>query len=338
VPNFYRQNYYAPDIYLRTNSRGFRANQEFTERVPAGKLRLICSGDSFTFGEGVENDATWCQRLESLDARLQTVNMAESGYGADQMYLWYRRDGSALDHDVQVFAFITEDFRRMLLTRYVGYGKPILKLRDGELTTGNVPVPRQDPSPRWLAVTGARLRDLRSMELLLPLTRPVLPARHARNDPFSQGPIGEQGQVLDKMIEVLQSTNRQKNSVLVLVYLPNTLHDYERDGTSRAWRAWVRDECARRGVAFVDLIDDFQELPVTRRDGMFIWPGSTQYFAEAPGHYNDQGHQWVAQELYARLASIPEIAAKLGRLSRPPAAPERAASSSPGADGHGLSK
>jgi hypothetical protein len=69
-----------------------------------------------------------------------------------------------------------------------------------------------------------------------------------------------------------------------------------------------------RGIVFVDLIDDFGKLPVTRKDGMFIWPGSVHYFAEAPGHYDDQGNEWVAKELYARLISIPEVAEKLARL------------------------
>jgi len=97
VPNYYDQNYFAPNIYLRTNSRGFRANEEFTERVPPGKLRIICSGGSFTFGEGVSNDRTWCQDLETIDDRFQTANMSESGYGVDQMYLRYKLDGSVLD-------------------------------------------------------------------------------------------------------------------------------------------------------------------------------------------------------------------------------------------------
>jgi hypothetical protein len=334
VANFYEKNYYAPNIDLRTNSRGFRAHEEFTERVPPGKLRIICSGDSFTFGEGVENNHTWCQDLESIDDRLQTVNMAESGYGVDQMYLRYKREGSALDHDVHVYAFITEDFRRMQLTNYVGYGKPVLKLRNGELVADNIPVPRQSRFLSWLGSERIQMRELRSVHLLGSLVGRVLPARDSA---FSNGPTDEQSQILDKMFESLETMEKQRNSVLVLACLPTTLHDFEQGGPSPAWRAWVREESAKRDIVFVDLIDDFQKLPVTMKDGLFIWPGSVQYFAEAPGHYDDQGNDWVAKKLYAKLISIPEVAEKLGSHSEGRVAKPGVASGTRIANTHALS-
>src|SRR5262245_16084642 len=54
---------YGPGVYLRTNSQGFRNNHDFDPAVPNGKYRIICSGDSFTLGYGVDNDHTWCQLL-----------------------------------------------------------------------------------------------------------------------------------------------------------------------------------------------------------------------------------------------------------------------------------
>jgi GDSL-like Lipase/Acylhydrolase family len=325
VPNFFENNYYAPGVYLKTNSQGFRAREDFEEQVPPGRLRMICSGDSFTFGEGVDNDHTWCQYLESIDGRLQTVNMAMSGYGVDQMYMWYMRKVPSLHYDVQVVAFITEDFRRMQLTSLVGYGKPVLKLQNGELVTENVPVPRQSRFVQWIGSKSVYVRELNSIKLLGSLVGRILPGREVAT---SSGPSPSQAQILDKMIETLQETNRRKNSVLVFVYLPTTLHDYEQDEPAMAWQAWIRAECARRGVVFVDLVDDFQKLPLTMRDGMFICPHSVHYFAEAPGHYNDQGHEYVAKQLYARLVSIPEVAAKLNLHSEDRIAKRRTDSSS----------
>jgi hypothetical protein len=311
VPNFHQENYFAPGIGLTTNSVGLRASEEFTPQVPSGKTRIICSGDSFTFGEGVGDEHTWCRQLESLDQRFQTVNMGESGYGVDQMYLWYGRQGAVLDHNVHIFAFIIEDFRRMQLTNYIGYGKPLLRVRDGELVTENVPVPRQSRALPWLERKRVQLQEFRSVKLLGSLVAWAHPAR----DPFSDGPTDEQAQTVDKMLENLQAIEKQKDSTLLLVCLPSTVHQHEQSGPAPAWRAWIRGESAKRGIEFVDLIDDFHKLPVTMQDGMFIWPGAVHYFAEAPGHYNDEGNEWVAKELYRRLSAPPEVSGKHGPLS-----------------------
>jgi hypothetical protein len=168
----------------------------------------------------------------------------------------------------------------MQLSSYVGYGKPTLKLRDGDLVTENIPVPRESHMLPWVQRKRVLLREFRFVELLGSLAASALP----EHDPFSTGPTEEQARVIDKMLEHLQSVEKQKNSALVLVCLPTTLHDYEQRGPTPAWRAWIRDESARRGIAFIDLVEEFHKLRVTMKDGMFIWPGSVHYFAEARGH------------------------------------------------------
>jgi len=310
VPNFSDRNYFAPATPLQTNSRGFRSSEELAPQVPAGKIRVICSGDSFTFGEGVGNDDTWCQFLESLDNRIQAVNLGESGYGVDQMYLRYLRDGAPLDHGVHIFAFITEDFRRMWLSNYIGYEKPFLTLQDGQLVAENTPVPNRAYSPPWTDRLLTSLADFRSMQLARDLRKRAMPTPE---DAFSNGPDERQAQVLDKMFENLRSAEAQRNGVLLLLYLPTTLHDFEQGGGSPAWRKWLRDEAAKRGILLVDLVGEFQAMSITMKNGYFIWPGSEQYFAAGPGHYDDEGHLWVAKHVYAKLASLTQFAGKVAR-------------------------
>ena len=311
VPNFYERNYFGPGIYLRTNSRGFRADKEFTQQVPPGKVRIICSGDSFTFGDGVANDHTWCQDLESMDDRLQTVNLGESGYGVDQMYLRFKSQSSMLEHDVHVFAFITDDFRRLQLTGLGGYGKPVLKLQNGELAITNIPVPKNPRVVHAFDVKLRFMREFRSISLALRLLGRILPPRR---DVAPNSPTSEQEQIIDKLLEDLQAIESRNHSVLVLVYLPR-VSDFDPIGPSVGWRAFIRSESVKRGFGFIDFVDQFQSLPITMKDGMFIWPGSVQYFTETPGHYDDQGHEYVARELHARLMLIPQIAAKLSQHS-----------------------
>lgn len=340
VPNFYDDDYYAPGTALRTNSRGYRASREFTEHVPSGKLRIICSGDSQSFGVGVDNDRTWCQQLESIDSRFEVVNMSESGYGVDQMYLRYRRDGMVLDHDVHVFAVVTEDFRRLEFTTVGGYGKPVLRVRDdGELVTENVPVPVPSQTMRWLSRGPHVLQKLRSFEVLAQLFGRVLPHdgqqassggasvqdRGSRRNAVLRAKrfirsIAGQGRspgwhrLVSKILEDLDAMAKRKGAILVVVFLPtrgSEASDYGPEGPSAFWRGLLRAESAKVGTVFIDMMDGFLTLPVTMREGMFIWPGSVHHFVEVPGHYNDEGHAYVARELHAKLVSMPEIGERL---------------------------
>src|SRR5262245_25280565 len=103
IPNVSLKDYYGPGLDLTTNAQGFRGTRPVDVAVPPGMLRIICSGDSMTLGYGVRDDQTWCQRLASLDPRIEAVNMGQGGYGVDQAYLWYRRDGAALEHQLHIF-------------------------------------------------------------------------------------------------------------------------------------------------------------------------------------------------------------------------------------------
>ncbi len=79
---------------------------------------------------------------------LQTVNMGQSGYGVDQDYLWYKRDGAQLDANVLLFAVVAQDFFRMTNDNFIGYRKPVLRTRDRALVIENVRCPRPGTSSR----------------------------------------------------------------------------------------------------------------------------------------------------------------------------------------------
>src|SRR5439155_1903766 len=132
--------------------------------VPDGKVRIICSGDSFTLGFGVDNTHSWCELLSSLEPRLETVNMGQGGYGVDQAYLWYKRDAAKIGHQAQLLAFVTDDFYRMQSSSFSGYGKPVLEVEDGRLVVKNAPVPRQNSFVLWMRPRIESIRRLRPAE------------------------------------------------------------------------------------------------------------------------------------------------------------------------------
>ena len=307
VPNYYSPNFYGPGIFLRTNAEGFRGRENVTASTPPGHLRVICSGDSFTFGYGVDDNHTWCHLLNTIDHRLETVNMGQPGYGIDQAYLWYRRDGAVLQHDVHVFGVITDDFRRMRIEMSSGYGKPVLHVKNDQLITTNIPVPQF--SPVWRNLLGSAMTELRSVSLLTSIAHREFPVR-----PTLAGPTKLDRLLLSKMIADLTQVNKEKNSKLVVVYLPSK-GEYHNTGATAPWRRLLKEEATQSGVIFIDLVAAFQELSPEKVDSMFICADSLEYFAAATGHLTDDGNAYVAQNIYRKLVSVPDITAKLNSLS-----------------------
>jgi hypothetical protein len=225
--------------------------------------------------------------------------MGQGGYGVDQAYLWYKRDGSRMDHDIHIFTFITDDFGRMQGSSFLGYGKPVLSLEDGVIVTRNVPVPKRSFYTPWLIHALRSLNNLRSIRLSQELVY--------RSNAVSTTNTPNQEVVL-KIIEDLHQTNQAKDSTLILVYLP-TREDYTED-TSKPWRQLLGAEAEKNNWLFVDLIDEFRKLPPQQVGELFISEDIADYYGAA-GHYTEEGNMFIADTLYQKLLSMPQVSDKL---------------------------
>jgi len=296
IPDFYDPNLYGEGIYLQTNSQRFRNKTDFTVAIPEGKDRVICSGDSYTLAWGVTNEQAWCAVLGQLQPDLETVNMGQGGYGVDQAYLWYMRDGAVLDHDLHILALITPDIHRMKSDRFIGFGKPILRPDGDRIEVENVPVPRPGFRFRWLDRRRYMLDRFRIVEL----TQAVLGRLTGGGQAPRRGPTltnEEVRAVLSLMLAELKRTNDEKGSLLAVVHLPRSGDQESRE--SDPWRAFLQEEAERTGFVFVDLVSEFRELPLSIEERYFQIP----YF---PSHYTVEGNEWVAQQLHEKLLPLLE--------------------------------
>ena len=288
TPNLEIKDKYGSGVYLKTNSQGFRNDHDFGVKVPKEKIRVICSGDSFTFGFGVSNEQTWCQQLVSLDRRLETLNLGQGGYGIDQAYLWYMRDGKKFEHNIHIFAFITDDFYRMY-TEYYG-GKPVLKLVNGKLEAHNVPVSKYHYLFPKLSEQVERFKQLRFYEFFKRIGKKMSLIRHERTL-ASRSNIQE---VTLKIFETLHYVNKKKGSTLVLVSLPEYEECFSDSESLRKWRMWLSTEMAKRGILFIDLIDEFKGLTATEL---------TSLYNKKDWHFSEKGNEFVARVLYKKIVS-----------------------------------
>jgi hypothetical protein len=303
---------YGRGVYFRTNAQRFRNDHDFTTDVPPGRVRLICSGDSFTLGYEVDNDHAWCAVLERRHPRLETVNMGQGGYGVDQVYLWYKRDGRRLEHDFQVFAVIQDDFRRMQARSYLSeggqYAKPVLALDGDSLRTENVPVPKWSYRfPRLIAFVNRKRSALEHLRIAQ-LGETLRHRSGGAGEADDAGVDSLTWQIADRVLADLATVNRAKNSILVVLFLP-TPGDSS-GSSSDPWRRRVGAAAGHRGFVFVDLIEDFRAMPRDSIPWLFYKPPPPRP-GGASGHYGEIGNEWVADRLYRHLMAVPAAAARL---------------------------
>lgn len=300
-PNVRFADFYGPRRHLRINAHRFRAHDHADPLATSTLARLVVSGDSFTFGYGVGDQDSWVAQLDRSAPRMEVVNMGLGGFGLDQAFLWYQRDGQHLPHNLHLFAFITENYNRMGRDTFMGHGKPVLTARDGRLNVGNVPPPR----PRAGARTTHRwIQAFHNLHLAQALTSRIRPPH--RNPPSSRG---SNVQATARLIFAeLHRLHRATGRRGALVHLPIE-KDY-RDAASSGWRHWLREEADREGWLFVDLVVEMRKLPAGEIPRLFIQSDDGRYRG-AKGHYTEAGNAFIKDALHRNLMQHPDWAVHL---------------------------
>jgi hypothetical protein len=276
---------YGPGVGLSTNSRRFRGSREVDDAIPSGKTRIVCSGDSFTLGYGVADAETYPHQLELCDPRLEVVNMGQGGYGVDQAYLWYERDAT-FEHDIQVFAFITHDLRRMRSSQFFGYAKPLLTLEAGVLRPANTPLANVEKGASNL---GAFFQRTFNRSKLAWAGRALL----GKTQESADGVLADdEWECFEAILAELDRLNRARHSVLCVAYLPTGVNDYTGDESSLP-RERVRRICEERQIHFLDVIASWKKLPSAKDAAHMI--------SEATQHYSAAGNRFVAEAVFSHL-------------------------------------
>jgi hypothetical protein len=323
-PNASLPDFFGPGRHLRTNSQGFRNESDFTTEEPEGRVRVICSGDSFTLGQGVSDTDTWCAQLAAIDPRLETVNMGQVAYGVGQMYLWYRRDGTRLEHSVHILAFITADIARMRRDDFRGNRKPRLEMENGVLVVRNVPIRQRGFFPLSEERVAA-IRDLRVVRAANAILRRIgLSTAVPNEDPpttalaAADSLDSESRAIVDRLIDELLAEASESGRPLAVLHLP-VRTDYRSEHviateygheSSGAWRRHLADQALANGFVFIDMIESFNSLTRDELEQMYLSRG-LEGLRAGRGHLSERGNQYVARVVYERLQEMGNLSDRL---------------------------
>jgi hypothetical protein len=125
------------------DDQSFRRNGPRAPNDTASPLLMV--GDSFVFGDEVEDDATQPAHLEQI-LGAPVLNAGVFGYGIDQSVLRAERVATQRRPRAVVLGFIPDDIDRSTMSIRTGVEKPYFELdARGELVLRNVPTSRARP-------------------------------------------------------------------------------------------------------------------------------------------------------------------------------------------------
>jgi lysophospholipase L1-like esterase len=298
------------------NGAGLRADRDFKKEIPPGVLRISLFGDSFVHGHDVDLAGSLAPQLEkALAARgvnAEALNFGVGGYGIDQAYLRYSREGSYFDTDVIVEGLQFENVaRHVMVFRLIAYpqskipfSKPRFHFDGPSLLVANRPTIDPERIPDVLAhFDRSPLRPLEFFytdkyrpywwrrSKLIALIDDSLRRKEEAADVMK--PEGEGVQLTMAILERFKNDVRVTHKPFILVYLP--LKDNlaaQLRGEPDPWQPLI--DLFRKEFTIVDPTP--RMLAIARQKGVD---------AVAPGHYSADGNRAVAETLAEIIANQP---------------------------------
>jgi len=311
----------AGNVTYHNNRAGLRSDREYEPQPAPGLRRLAAFGDSFTYCHEVDLADCWTTQLEQAWPNTEVLNFGVPGYGPDQAWLRYQRDGARLQTCGVLIGYMIENINRVV-NRFRPFlvpetdliaSKPRFLLEGDGLTLMPNPAtdPRQLEDPGWVErVVGQNDRwyfpgmlvanPLDGFQLVR-LARTAA-YREQHGDPDVDGmawAYRERGEAFEitgrVLIDFARQVRRDGGSPVVLVFSPAAGIEAALRGEAPEY-APLLDWLRREGVQTIDLTDEL--VQEARRSGV----SSVARF-----HYTPQGNAVIAAALARRL---PELVGK----------------------------
>lgn len=263
---------------VSTNAQGFRADYPIG-RKPAGTLRIVCLGDSVTFGYRVppvwpdkpkDYDPEWQPYPMLLEKELRKANpnrsievfpMAVPGYTSHQGLAWLRRDIGYLEPDMVVASFGWND-----------------------ASLSDVP-DREAIDTRWWPLANRWLVD--HSQAVAHASRWLRSRKEAKPVVHTPVPRVSQQEYIDNFNAIVRLAKEHGAAVIVIgaPYRDSVTNPAEAQLMTQ-YRAWLKSEMERSGTPYLEILE-LTEAAGSVNEG---------FFGELI-HPNHMGHRLMASEI-----------------------------------------
>jgi hypothetical protein len=271
------------DVIHTHGPDGLRFSGERQEAVPDGGP-ILAVGDSFTYGDEVDDLDTWPAQLQRLTG-LRVMNGGVTGYGFDQIVLRAEQLAEKYRPSVIIVSFIEHDILRVEWRRLWGRDKPWFAIEGDQLVLKGVPVSDRRPP----TTIGRRLEKV----------LPKLPLVLQRLTGYqSRAHAGGQGLVIARRLIGRLARLRTQHSLKIVVmaqYAPIAWID----PTAAKWQRRVAQAVLSSATSHgLSTLDTFQRLATE--------PKPLDFYGPIPEctHMNARGNLTIATLLAATLPTL----------------------------------
>jgi hypothetical protein len=316
-----RPNNTSSDGLYAYNSIGARvgtaAPHEYSRTRPAGMLRIVIVGDSYTHGEEVPFASSWgyCleHRLKEAGIPAEVINLGVGAYGIDQAFLRWRSPGSSLSPGIVILGLQMENVQRsvnLLKPIYqpntgLPFSKPRFILSGDELRLINIPaLPSEElpailehpelwdlaPHERFLGL-GAYQEKMYLRSRFLALIREIVSP--IESDRYFYDLKNEPATLALRILHTFKGEVEQHGSRFLIVQIP-TIYDLAilKLGVTPAWTELLA------AIGEENTLIHTQDK-LLQRTG---WTSLSSLFMPG-GHYSAKGNELLAEAIAERLIS-----------------------------------
>lgn len=304
-------------VEYRINAAGLRDREVIREKT-SGRRRLLCFGDSFVEGWGVSREECVSEVLQSRLAGVEVLNFGVAGYGTDQEWLLFEKQGLLFCPDWVVLFFYGNDLWNNAARQGIGAErgyKPFFQLGSaGRLQLSGVPVRKAvfwDPGalPWHRELEAALQQHLHLFALVHKTLAPEIPLQQQQR--YYQGLYGvgaEQGgeewKLSERLLVAFSQSVERAGGQLLLVYVPALVQIEEEDWKmKRELHGLVGEYDLHRPQRQLQQLADSHHIPFLDLDTVFSAQAHSQTLYYRDSHWNAAGHALAAEAVAARLQS-----------------------------------
>ena len=312
-----KENGFSDEFGYRADSHGIRSDREYTLTPSVNKFRISTFGDSFTEGAEVTNKETWEEELTNINPLFEVINFGVGGYGTDQAYLRYIKDGIKYNSHIVFLGLLTENIHRSVSTFRPFYvpnsmfplGKPRFIVKDDKLQLIENPI--QDVSQLEDLVNDSKntlptlgkydyyynnsnkqsILDFFSSLRLYKVLKDIMFNNSIYNLGYAKSYYDKEREefiVTAKIIEKFVETALENDSLPIILVFPNAYDITRYQKFKTKIHQPLIDNLYAKGFLYIDLLDAFFTFGKGKMRNEFFAKG---------GHYSPLGNEVVAKYL-----------------------------------------